>query len=191
MAVTGSGKFSGAVISSNFNPGTGVSAALAINVGTAGSIVVNGGVLGTPSSGVATNLTGLPLTTGVTGILPGANGGTGVDNTGKTITLAGNLITTGAFNTTFAQAATTTVTLPATSATMARTDAAQTFTGNQTFSGNLLLATGSLAIWNSDVTFSRNSAGLLQIGTGTTANGSGSLLLTGITAVGAALTGGY
>jgi len=38
--------------------GTGVAAALAINVGTAGSILVNGGVLGTPSSGLVTNLTG-------------------------------------------------------------------------------------------------------------------------------------
>lgn len=38
--------------------GTGVATALAVNVGTAGAFIVNGGALGTPSSGVATNLTG-------------------------------------------------------------------------------------------------------------------------------------
>ena len=38
--------------------GTGVQTAIGINVGTAGAVVVNGGVLGTPSSGTVTNLTG-------------------------------------------------------------------------------------------------------------------------------------
>lgn len=52
-------------------PGTGALTALGINVGTAGAFVVNGGALGTPSSGVATNLTGLPIG-GLTGL------GTGV-----------------------------------------------------------------------------------------------------------------
>jgi hypothetical protein len=38
--------------------GTGVATALGVNVGTAGAFVVNGGALGTPSSGTVTNLTG-------------------------------------------------------------------------------------------------------------------------------------
>lgn len=47
--------------------GTAIATALGVNVGTAGSVVVNGGALGTPSSGTLTSATGLPISTGLTG----------------------------------------------------------------------------------------------------------------------------
>jgi hypothetical protein len=52
--------------------GTGVLTALGVNTGSAGAFVVNGGALGTPSSGTLTNATGLPVATGISGL------GTGV-----------------------------------------------------------------------------------------------------------------
>lgn len=44
--------------------GTGVATALAVNVGSAGAPVVNGGALGTPSGGTLTNCTGYPTAAG-------------------------------------------------------------------------------------------------------------------------------
>ncbi len=66
--------------------GTGVATALGVNVGTAGAFVVNGGALGTPSSGTLTNVTGLPVGTGISGL-----------GTNVATALAVNVGTAGAF----------------------------------------------------------------------------------------------
>lgn len=86
--------------------------------------------------------TGFAIVTGgaawgttLTDPLTGTHGGTGVNNGASTITLAGNLTTTGAFNATFALGGTATFTMPTTSQTIPGLGKANTWsTGLQDFS---------------------------------------------------------
>lgn len=132
--------------------GTGVQTALGVNVGSAGAPVLFNGTGGTPSSLTLTNATGLPPTTGISGWPSNSSGvltnnGSGTlswvaaaggnpfaDNTDlfknssdatKLLRFSLSGITTGT---------TRTAIWPDANITVARNDAAQTFTGVQTFS---------------------------------------------------------
>ncbi len=113
----------------------------------------------------ATTTTGLVnLASGVTGVLLGVNGGTGVANTGSTITLGGSVTFSGAFATTITVTAGTSVTLP-TSGTLVNSAVA-------TLSSLASIGTITTGVWNGTV------VGATYGGTGVN-NGSSTITLGG------------
>jgi trimeric autotransporter adhesin len=122
---------------------------------------LTGGV--TSFSAGSTGLTPGTATTGaitLNGILIGANGGTGVANTGKTITLGGSLTLSGAHNLTLTQTGATSVTLP-TTGTLATLAGSETLT-NKTISGsnNTLSNIANASLTNSSITINGSSVSL-------------------------------
>jgi len=127
---------------------------------------LTGGV--TSFSAGSTGLTPGSATTGAItlgGILIGANGGTGVANTGKTITLGGSLTLSGAHDLTLTQTGATNVTLP-TTGTLATLAGAETLT-NKTISGsnNTLQSIANSSLTNSSVTYNGVTVALGASGT--------------------------
>jgi hypothetical protein len=149
-----------------------INATSVLNATTLGSAVVTSSLttVGTIGTGVWQGT-----------LVAGQYGGTGVNNSGKTITLGGNLTTSGAFATTFTTTSTTSVTLP-TTGTLATLAGTETFT-NKTLT-NPTLTTPTLGVASATsinkVAFTAPATGsTLTIADGKTLTASNTLTFTG------------
>jgi hypothetical protein len=139
-----------------------------LNATTLGSNVVNSSL-----TSVGTIGTGTWQATAIAG----QYGGTGVANTGKTITLGGNLATSGAYATTLTTTGTTTVTLPTTG-----TLATEAYVSAKNKSFNLKTTTSGVAVTGTGtiftITHGMGSSLLYAVQVIRTANGSGETVFT-------------
>lgn len=119
--------------------------------------------------------------------IAGQYGGTGVDNSGKTITLGGNLTTSGAHATTLTTVGATTLTLPTTGIVATRE-----FVSSRNESFNLATTTSGVAVTGTGtiftITHGMGSSLLYAVQVIRTANGSGETVFTDVTRTSTTIT---
>lgn len=127
------------------------------------------------------------ITTGVWNgtTIAGQYGGTGVTNTGKTITLGGNLTTSGAFTTTLTATANTSITLP-TSGTLATLNGSETLT-NKTLTTPVI---NGVITGNGQASANTVSTIVMRDASGNFAAGTITASLTGTASTASAVTAG-
>jgi len=164
LAVSGSGTITATAVPVGgiSGLGTGVATALAVNVGSAGAPVVNGGALGTPSSGVATNLTGTAA-----GLSIGGNAATATTSTN--VTVANEASDTTCFPL-FATAATGNLP-PKSNAGLAFDSSTGTLTTTALASGVTTLTTASASAFAVGANGATNPSLLIDNSTGSQASG--------------------
>lgn len=113
-------------------------------------------------------------------------GGTGVNNGSKTITLGGNLTTSGNYNTTLTVTGSTNVTLP-TTGTLATLDGFETLSNKEIDSSNIGASVRGTAAFT---TLTANNAVTFTNGTDTSSTSSGALVVSGGVGVGKTISVG-
>ena len=124
---------------------TGITGVGTVTAGDIAATLLSGFIASARISGSYTGITGVGILSAGTwnaSVVAGQYGGTGVANTGKTITLGGNLTTSGAFTTTLTVGANTSLTLPS-SGTVISTGNLSSITSVGNLSSPLAISAGT------------------------------------------------
>lgn len=107
--------------------------------------------------------------------IPAASGGTGVNNGSRTLTLAGSLVTSGAFASTFTMTGVTNVTFPTSGTLSTTTGTVTSITAGTNLTGGVITTSGTIALSATPNGLTSLNAGNLTL-VGDTLTGTGSIV---------------